>query len=123
MPLLPVDIVRITDRCVLKKDKDDEDGVWYKSGKSRLKKKLSMLDTIKVNSLEYLLIQEINFLQNNQKSNEPTIKNSGEIFTCEYCDILGKGKQYIIKYETSKKTYESIVCKPCYKQSLVEDNY
>ena len=117
--LLPVDIVRITNRCVLKKDKHDEDGVWHKSGKSRLKKKLSMLETIKINSLEYLLIQEINFLQNNT-SDKPITKKS-EVFTCEYCDQLGKGIQYELSSIVCGKTYKSIVCKPCYKDNVNED--
>ena len=53
-----VDIKRILSRAKV----DDKKGTWFKSGISRLKSKLFNIDKIGQNTLEYLLIQEINYL-------------------------------------------------------------
>ena len=53
-----VDIKRILSRAKV----DDKKGTWFKSGISRLKSKLFNIDKIGENTLEYLLIQEINYL-------------------------------------------------------------
>jgi len=116
--LKPVDVKRIIGRASIKKadpvviDNKEKvrfkgNGTFYPSGISRIKGKLLDLSKIKKNSLEYLLIQEINYLQDNKKSEEPPI----ETWECDWCCKKCTG-------EKKNGDDNELLCKKCYVDFL-----
>jgi len=112
--LKPVDVKRIISRATVKKadpvviDNKEKvkfigDGTFYPSNLSRIKKRLLDFNKIRKNSLEYLLIQEINYLQDNKKVEELP----KEKWECHWCSKKCSGEK---KYDDDNEC----LCKSCY---------